>query len=174
MTATMIIRRATEVDLPAVVRLLADDPLGATREQVAEPLPAPYRAAFAAMEAQAGNELLVAVTGGEVVGCLQLTVIPGISRLGATRAQIEGVRVASTQRGAGIGEALVQEAIARAAGAGCSLVQLTTDGTRLDAQRFYERLGFEATHVGLKLQLVPGVPRDEGREPDPDHPIHYV
>ena len=151
----MIIRCATEDDLAAVVRLLADDPLGATREQYAEPLPDAYRVAFAAIEAQAGNELLVAATEHEIVGCLQLTVIPGISRLGAARAQIEGVRVAAAHRGAGIGEALVQDAIARAKQAGCSLVQLTTDSTRLDAKRFYERLGFEATHVGLKLQLDP-------------------
>jgi ribosomal protein S18 acetylase RimI-like enzyme len=152
---TMIIRRATEHDLPAVVRLLADDPLGATRERFAEPLPDAYRAAFAAMEAQAGNELLVAITAEEVVGCLQLTVIPGISRLGAARAQIEGVRVATAHRGSGIGEALVQYAITRATQAGCSLMQLTTDATRADAKRFYERLGFEPTHVGLKLRLGP-------------------
>jgi ribosomal protein S18 acetylase RimI-like enzyme len=151
----MIIRRATEEDLPAVVRLLADDPLGATRERFADPLPSAYLAAFTAMEAQIGNELLVAIAEGEVVGCLQLTVIPGISRLGATRAQIEGVRVAVGHRGSGIGEALMQEAIARAMQAGCSLVQLTTDVTRRDAQRFYERLGFGATHVGLKLLIAP-------------------
>jgi ribosomal protein S18 acetylase RimI-like enzyme len=151
----MIIRRATEGDLPEIVRLLADDPLGATRERFSDPLPDEYRTAFAAMEAQAGNELLVAIAEAEVIGCLQLTVIPGLSRLGATRAQIEGVRVAAEHRGAGIGETLVQEAIARAIQAGCSLVQLTTDVSRSDAQRFYERLGFEATHVGLKLRLGP-------------------
>lgn len=154
-THTMIIRRATEDDLPAVVRLLADDPLGATRERFAEPLPDAYRAAFAAMEAQTGNDLLVAVTAEEVVGCLQLTVIPGISRLGATRAQVEGVRVATAHRGTGVGEALMQHAIARATQAGCSLVQLTTDAKRADARRFYERLGFEPTHVGFKLRLAP-------------------
>lgn len=153
---TMMIRRATEDDLTAVVRLLADDPLGAGREQFTEPLPDAYRKAFTAMEAQGGNELLVAVVAQDVVGCLQLTVIPGISRLGATRAQIEGVRVATAHRGARIGEALIQHAITRATQAGCSLVQLTTDATRADAKRFYERLGFEATHVGLKLQLAPG------------------
>lgn len=149
----MHIRRATDADLPAIVRLLADDPLGATREQPSDPLPPAYRAAFAAMEAQTGNELLVAIAEGEVIGCLQLTVIPGISRLGATRAQVEGVRVASAHRGAGIGEALMHEAIDRATRAGCALVQLTTDASRGDARRFYERLGFEATHVGLKLRL---------------------
>lgn len=144
----MIIRCATEDKLPAVVRLLADESLGAAREQVAEPLPGAYRAAFAAMEAQTGNDLIVAVKEREVVGCLQLTVIPGISRLGATRAQIEGVQVATGHRGSGIGEALMQYAIARATQSGCSLVQLTTDASRAEAQRFYERLGFDPTHVG--------------------------
>ena len=154
MTAEPItIRTATEVDLPAVVRMLADDPLGAGREQYADPLPTAYRDAFAAMRAQGGNDLLVAVEDDAVVGCLQLTIIPGISRLGASRAQIEGVRVAATHRGLGIGELLAREAIERARRAGCALVQLTTDTTRTDAQRFYERLGFEATHVGMKLRL---------------------
>ncbi len=100
----MTIRRANEADLPAIVRLLADDALGALREQLSDPLPEAYRVAFAAMEAQTGNELLVAVAGDEVLGCLQLTLIPGISRLGATRAQIEGVRVAAAHRGAGSGK----------------------------------------------------------------------
>ncbi len=154
MTAEPItIRTATEADLPAVVRMLADDPLGAGREQYADPLPAAYRDAFAAMRAQGGNDLLVAVEDDAVVGCLQLTIIAGISRLGASRAQIEGVRVAATHRGLGIGEMLIRDAIERARHAGCVLVQLTTDNSRTDAQRFYERLGFEATHVGMKLRL---------------------
>ncbi len=151
----MIIRRATEDDLPAIVQLLADDPLGAAREQYADPLPDAYRTAFAAMEAQGGNELRVAVIEHTVVGCLQLTMIPGISRMGASRAQIEGVRVAAAHRGERIGEALVHDAIERAKHAGCALVQLTTDATRVDAKRFYERLGFEATHLGMKLSLDP-------------------
>lgn len=151
----MVIRRATDADLPAIVRLLADDPLGATREQSVDPLPDAYRRAFAAIESQEGNDLLVADDAGEVVGCLQLTVIPCISRMGATRAQIEGVRVASTRRGAGLGEALMRDAIAHATRAGCTVVQLTTDVSRRDAQRFYERLGFEASHVGMKLALPP-------------------
>lgn len=151
---SVIIRPATEDDLVAVVRLLADDSLGAAREQYAIPLPIAYLAAFTAIEVQSGNDLLVAAVEHEVVGCLQLTVIPGISRLGALRAQIEGVRVASGHRGAGIGEALVQDAIERARRAGCAFVQLTTDSTRTDARRFYERLGFEASHVGLKLRLT--------------------
>lgn len=153
MPAEVAIRYAGEADLPAVVQMLADDPLGAGREQYADPLPHSYREAFAAMRAQGGNDLLVAVQDGAVVGCLQVTIIPGISRLGASRAQIEGVRVAATHRGLGIGELLVRDAIERARHVGCALVQLTTDTTRTDAQRFYERLGFEATHLGMKLRL---------------------
>jgi ribosomal protein S18 acetylase RimI-like enzyme len=146
-------RLATETDLPAVVRLLADDALGATREHYADPLPAAYHDAFTAMQAQRGNHLLVTELEGEVVGCLQLTIIPGLSRLGALRGQIEGVRVSSSHRGRKIGEAMVRDAIERCRLAGCSLVQLTSDVTRMDARRFYERLGFEATHVGMKLKL---------------------
>ena len=153
-TAVVVIRAGRREDLPAVVRLLADDPLGAGRECYAEPLPPAYAAAFEAMERQGGNELLVAELGGAVVGCLQLTLIPGLSRLGATRAQIEGVRVDARARGRQIGEALVRAAIDRARAAGCALVQLTTDRTREDAHRFYERLGFTATHLGMKLDLA--------------------
>lgn len=152
-TDVIAIRLAVQDDLPAVVRLLADDALGAARERHAEPLPAEYTSAFAAMRAQGGNDLLVATQAGDVVGCLQLTIIPGLSRLGAVRGQIEGVRVASSHRGQKIGEALLRDAIERCRQAGCSLVQLTSDVSREDARRFYERLGFEATHVGMKLRL---------------------
>ena len=147
------VRPARRADLPAVVRLLADDPLGAAREQPGEPLAQAYWDAFDAMAAQRGNELLVAETEGEVAGCLQLTVIAGLSRTGMTRAQLEGVRVSARHRGRGIGELLVRAAIERARAQGCRLVQLTTDRTRVDAQRFYERLGFEPSHVGMKLTL---------------------
>lgn len=146
-------RLADANDLPAIVRLLADDPLGASRERYTDPLPEAYRNAFAAMQAQPGNDVLLALLDGAVVGCLQLTIIPGLSRLGASRAQIEGVRVDASRRGAGIGEALVMEAVVRAENAGCALVQLTTDVTRTDAQRFYERLGFVASHIGMKRAL---------------------
>lgn len=147
------VREAIEDDLPAVVRLLADDPLGATREGPADPLAPEYIDAFRAMRSQGGNHLLVADLDGRVVGCLQLTIIPGVSRRGMRRAQVEGVRVAASQRGRRLGELLVHDAIARARAAGCGLVQLTTDRARPDALRFYERLGFEATHVGMKLPL---------------------
>ena len=147
------VRPARRADVPAIVHLLADDPLGATREQPGEPLARAYWDAFDAIAAQAGNEVLVAEVAGEVAGCLQLTVIPGLSRTGMTRAQLEGVRVSARHRGHGIGESLVRAAVERARGHGCRLVQLTTDHTRTDARRFYERLGFEASHVGMKLAL---------------------
>jgi ribosomal protein S18 acetylase RimI-like enzyme len=147
------IRLARRDDVPAIVRLLADDVLGATREQATDPLPRQYWDAFDAMATQGGNELLVAELDGEIVGCLQLTIIPGLSRMGMIRGQLEGVRVSSAHRGRRIGEALVQAATERAKALGCSVVQLTTDRRRVDAHRFYERLGFEATHVGMKRAL---------------------
>jgi len=147
------VRLARREDIPAIVRLLADDVLGAHRELVEDPVAPIYLHAFDEMAGQPGNELFVAVRDDEVIGCLQLTIITGMSRAGMRRAQLEGVRVSARHRGAQVGERLVLEAIARAREAGCGLVQLTSNATRGDAQRFYERLGFEATHVGLKLSL---------------------
>jgi len=152
-TPALRFRAATGADLPAIVRLLADDDLGAAREQYADPLPPAYRDAFDAMQAQGGNDYLLAGFDGEIAGCLQLTVIPGLSRRGMRRAQIEGVRVDRRFRGQGVGEALFRHAIERAREAGCGLVQLTTDKARPDAMRFYERLGFAASHEGMKLAL---------------------
>ncbi len=146
----MIIREATEADIAAIARLLADDGLGRGREAPGDPV---YARAFAAMSAQPGNVYLVAEEGGTVIGCLQFTVIHGLSRKGASRAQIEGVRVDIAQRGQGIGEALFEAAFERANVAGCTLVQLTTDRSRADALRFYQRLGFEPTHWGMKRVL---------------------
>ena len=144
---------ASEVDLPGIVRLLADDPLGATRERDQDPLPQAYVDAFRAIDAQAGNEIIVAVDEGRIVGCLQLTMIPGLARLGMKRGQIEGVRVDRRYRGKGVGEGLLRHAIERCRREGCGLVQLTTDKSRSEAHRFYERLGFVASHEGLKLSL---------------------
>jgi ribosomal protein S18 acetylase RimI-like enzyme len=149
----VIVRRGRREDVPAVVRLLADDVLGASRERAEEPLPDEYWSAFDAMSALNGNELLVATIGNEIVGCLQLTIIPGLSRMGLTRAQLEGVRVHAARRGEQIGEQLVRAALERARAAGCGMVQLTTDATRTSARQFYERLGFVASHVGMKLTL---------------------
>ncbi|MEM6354908.1 MAG: GNAT family N-acetyltransferase [Pseudomonadota bacterium] len=147
----MRIREATAADLPEITALLADDGLGRNREEPGDPV---YAAAFARMQAQPGNIVLVA-TGpdGALLGCLQLTIIHGLSRRGMTRAQIEGVRIAASARGAGLGRQLMEAAIARARVAGCGLVQLTSDKRREDAHRFYTSLGFEATHEGLKLTL---------------------
>ena len=147
--------RARRNDVPAIVRLLADDTLGASREQPTDPLPQAYWDAFDAISAQRGNEVLVAESNGEVVGCLQLTVIPGLSRMGVLRGQIEGVRVSSTHCGQRIGEALVEAATDRARTLGCGLIQLTTDRRRVDAHRFYERLGFDSTHIGMKRAIEP-------------------
>jgi ribosomal protein S18 acetylase RimI-like enzyme len=154
-TVTITIRPATREDVPAIVRLLADDALGSRRELVEDPVAPVYLRAFDEMANQAANELLVAVKGDEVVGCLQLTIVTGLSRRGIRRAQLEGVRVSSKHRGEKVGEQLVQYAIARAREAGCGLMQLTSDVSRLDARRFYEKLGFKATHIGMKLPLTP-------------------
>ena len=148
------LRLAVRDDLPAIVRLLADDPLGAQRELPADPLPRAYETAFDDITAQRGNCVIVATSADEVIGCLQLTIVPGLSRRGAKRAFIEGVRVSSAQRSRGIGQLLVLDAIARARTEGCALVQLTTDASRKDAHRFYERLGFEASHIGYKMMLT--------------------
>ncbi|MDM0089731.1 MULTISPECIES: GNAT family N-acetyltransferase [unclassified Variovorax] len=153
MTALQI-RPAVQADLPAIAALLADDVLGAQRERPADA--SLYDTAWRQIAAQPGNEIWVAVLPEGVVGCLQLIVIPGLARQGALRAQIEGVRVASTHRGQEIGERLFAHAIETARAAGCRLVQLTTDKRRTDAHRFYARLGFEATHEGMKLELEPG------------------
>ncbi|HEY8372045.1 MAG TPA: GNAT family N-acetyltransferase [Pseudonocardiaceae bacterium] len=150
-TAKALIRRATAEDVPAIVAMLADDPLGATRESPDDL--EPYLAAFRVLDADPHQYLAVADRDGEVVGTLQLTFIPGLSRRAATRAQIEGVRVRSDQRGSGLGAELISWAIEEARARGCRLVQLTSDRTRTDAHRFYERLGFEATHLGYKLTL---------------------
>jgi GNAT superfamily N-acetyltransferase len=140
-------------DVPLIVAMLADDPLGATRERFEDPLPDCYWRAFAAIERTPSVDILVAELDGAVVGCLQLAFTPGLARQGMTRAQIEAVRVAGSHRGRRIGEAMIEEAIRRARTAGCGLIELTTDKQRPDAHRFYERLGFQATHEGMKLVL---------------------
>jgi GNAT superfamily N-acetyltransferase len=148
--ANVEIRRAVANDVPAIIEMLADDPLGATRERPGDPA---YEAAFKEIDADPRQALVVAVEGKEVVGTLQLTFIPGLSRTGATRALIEAVRVRSDQRGTGLGAQLTQWAIDTARTRGAALIQLTTDATRKDAHRFYERQGFKPTHIGMKLTL---------------------
>jgi GNAT superfamily N-acetyltransferase len=147
------IRLSRRDDVPAIVALLADDPLGATRETSTDPLPTTYWQAFDDIAAQSGNFVFVAERAGTIIGCLQLTIIPGLSRRGMKRGLIEAVRVGTGSRGLGVGELLVRHAIDKAREAGCGLVQLTTDKSRVDAHRFYERLGFAASHLGMKLAL---------------------
>jgi GNAT superfamily N-acetyltransferase len=146
-------RRARADDVSDIVRLLADDPLGATRERYESPLPESYARAFRAIEQDANNELVVACRGERVVGVLPLTYIPSLTYQGGWRALIEGVRVDSGERSQGLGNTLFEWAIARARERGCHMVQLTTDKARPDAKRFYESLGFVASHEGLKLHL---------------------
>ncbi|CAM4519067.1 GNAT family N-acetyltransferase [Paenibacillus typhae] len=149
----MEFKTATVNHLPAIVHLLADDEFGATRESYKHPLPKEYVEAFEKIEQQIGNSIIVALDNNKVIGCLQLTIIPGISRLGSIRAQIEGVRIDRGYRGKGIGESLLRYALDEAKTMGCKMIQLTTDKKRKDAHRFYERLGFVASHDGMKLSL---------------------
>ncbi|MFI6344874.1 GNAT family N-acetyltransferase [Streptomyces sp. NPDC050560] len=144
-------RPATADDLPALVGLLADDALGAARESLDDL--APYASAYRDIEEDPHQQLLVAEREGTVVGTLQLTVIPGLSHRGSARAQIEAVRIAASERGTGLGTQMIDWAVDESRRQGCRIVQLTSDASRTDAHRFYERLGFKATHVGFKLTL---------------------
>ncbi len=146
-------RSATSSDVPTIVKMLADDPLGATRENLTDPLPQSYFDAFAAIESDPNNVLLVAEQDRALVGFLQLTFIPSLTYQGGLRATIEGVRVHSRERGQGVGASLVKHAIDLARRRGGRLVQLTTYKKRPDALRFYEGLGFVASHEGMKLRL---------------------
>lgn len=149
------VRRATTQDLPAIVALLRDDALGATRERAADAddALAPYRDAFAEIGGDPQHEVLVLDVGGDVAGVLQLSFLRCLTHEGGRRAQIEGVRVDRARRGGGLGRILIGEAVRRARARGCHLVQLTTDRRRPDALAFYERLGFVASHHGMKLDL---------------------
>jgi ribosomal protein S18 acetylase RimI-like enzyme len=155
MTADIIsIRRARRQDVAAIVAMLADDQLGRARERLEEPLPEPYLWAFDAVDKNPALTLVVAVDRtGRVVGCLQLAILQGLSSQGGSRGLLEDVRVASDCRRGGIGEQLVQWAVAEARANGCNLVELLTHQSRLDAQRFYKRLGFTASHVGMTVRF---------------------
>ena len=150
---SVFIRPARREDVPAIVAMLADDHLGRARERVEDPLPAVYYQAFERVERDANLTLVVAESEGRVVGCLQLAVLAGISSQGGIRGLLEDVRVASDCRSRGIGERLVQWAVAEAKSRGCNLVELLTHQTRTDAQRFYKRLGFTASHVGMTVRF---------------------
>jgi ribosomal protein S18 acetylase RimI-like enzyme len=146
-------RRATLADLPVLIGLLADDELGAGRELAAgDPAPC-YVEAFHAISADPNQFLAVMTDGPQIVGMLQLSFIPGLSRQGAWRGQIESVRIAAGRRGERLGERMLAWAIDQCRARRCKLVQLTTDKSRADAHRFYDRLGFAPSHVGYKLQL---------------------
>jgi GNAT superfamily N-acetyltransferase len=145
------IRPVTTDDLAAVVAMLADDPLGAQRESPDDL--APYRQALQRLADDPNQHVVVALRDDRVVGTLQLTIVPGLSRRGATRSIIEGVRIHGDERGSGLGTQLIQWAVDESRRQDCQLVQLTSDVTREDAHRFYERLGFTASHVGFKLAL---------------------
>lgn len=143
-------RAATAEDVPAIVALLADDVLGAAREAPGDPA---YALAFVAIAADPNQLLAVAEQDGRVVGCLQLTFLPGLSHRGAWRGQVESVRIAADQRGTGLGRRFLDWAIAQCRARGCRMVQLTTDKSRAEARRFYQSLGFTASHEGMKLAL---------------------
>jgi ribosomal protein S18 acetylase RimI-like enzyme len=152
--SSITIRRARRNDVAAIVRMLADDPLGSARERIEDPLPPPYFRAFEALENAAGIQLMVAEdSDGAVVGCLQLCILPGLSSQGASRGLIEDVRVDARCRSRGIGEQLVRWALVEARSRECKLVELLTHHTRVDAQRFYKRLGFQPSHVGMTLRF---------------------
>jgi GNAT superfamily N-acetyltransferase len=146
-------RLATRADLPSIVRMLADDDLGSQREHYEDPLPQPYYSAFKQIHSDPNHELIVAERNGEVIGTLHLIYLPSISYQGGLRAQIESVRVDKRFQSQGIGSAMMRWSMDRARQRGAHIVQLTTHKSRKDAHRFYERLGFEGTHLGMKLSL---------------------
>lgn len=151
---TIRMRRARREDVAAIVALLADDDLGGRREQVGDPPAAPYLAAFERLDAEARSLLAVAEDeAGVVVGTLQLTFIPGLSNQGGELALLSAVRVAGSQRGRGLGAQMIGWALDEARRRGCGIIELLTHVSRVDAQRFYERLGFVRSHVGMRRPL---------------------
>jgi len=149
----MLFRRAIKADLPAIVRMLADDELGSQREKYQEPLPESYFTAFGQIDKDANHELIVTEKDGEVIGTLHLMFLPSISFQGGLRAQVESVRVDKKFQNQGMGSQIMEHAIQIAKARGAHVMQLTTHNTRNDAHRFYERLGFKASHMGMKLNL---------------------
>ena len=151
--AGVVFRKARLEDLRAILELLNDGKMGNVSERIEDSMPRLYTDAFALLDGDPNQLLLVGEIGGRIVASLQLTFIPGIAHQGAWRAQVEAVRVARELRGQGIGEAMMRHVIALARERGCALLQLTTNKARDDAQRFYRRLGFTASHEGMKLRL---------------------
>ena len=149
----VLFRRATRADLPSIVRLLAEDDLGSQREQNEDPLPESYYSAYEEINKDPHHELIVAELDEAVIGTLHLMFLPSISFQGGLRAQIESVRIVNQHQGQGIGSEMMKWAIERAQARGAHIVQLTTHKSREDAHRFYERLGFKGTHLGMKLSF---------------------
>ncbi|HEU4745848.1 MAG TPA: GNAT family N-acetyltransferase [Anaerolineales bacterium] len=149
----MLFRLATRDDLPSIVRMLADDDLGSQREHYEDPLPDPYYSAFEQIHGDPNHELIVAEREGDVIGTLHLMFLPSISFQGGLRAQVESVRVDKRFQSQGIGSEMMKWTIERARQRGALVVQLTTHKTREDAHRFYEKLGFKGSHLGMKLSL---------------------
>ncbi|MBT2188172.1 GNAT family N-acetyltransferase [Sphingobium nicotianae] len=150
---SLIIRDATVADLPAIVAMLADDALGSVREDASIPLDEGYLRAFEAIDSDPNQQLVIAALDGAIIGTLQLSFLPGLSYRGAWRGQIEAVRIARGLRGQGLGARFIGWAVERCRARGCHLVQLTSNSVRIDAHRFYERLGFARSHAGFKLTL---------------------
>jgi GNAT superfamily N-acetyltransferase len=153
-TNEMVCRLAQREDLPAIVRMLSEDGLGSQRERYEDPLPEAYYATFEQIDRDTNHELIVAERNGEVIGTLHLMFLPSLSFQGGLRAQIDSVRVEESQRGRGLGSEMMIWTIERARRRGAHIVQLTTHRSRAEAHRFYERLGFQGTHLGMKLSLV--------------------
>ncbi|URW76711.1 GNAT family N-acetyltransferase [Sphingomonas donggukensis] len=150
---TLAIRPATLADVPAIVALMADDVNGARREDASLPIDPAYEAAFAAIDADPNQELIVAEQGDRIVGTVQISFLPGLAFRGALRGQIESVRIASDLRGHGLGRQLIEWAVARCRQRGCKFVQLTSQSDRTAAHRFYTRLGWDQSHLGFKLHF---------------------
>jgi ribosomal protein S18 acetylase RimI-like enzyme len=151
--SAVTIRRARLEDVGVIVAMLADDPLGSGRERIEQPLPPSYFKAFEVIDNDPNIQLVVAEQDGAVIGCLQLCILAGLSSQGASRALVEDVRVASHCRSRGIGEQMLQWAVAEARARRCKLVELLTHNSRVNAQRFYKRLGFQPSHVGMTLRF---------------------
>ena len=149
----ILFRPARREDIPSVIRMLADDDLGSQRERYEDPLPEPYYVAFEQIGNDPNHELIVAERNGEVIGTLHLMFLPSVSYQGGLRAQVESVRVDKRFQSQGIGSEMMRWVVERAKQRGAHMVQLTTHKTRVDAHRFYERLGFEGSHLGMKLSL---------------------
>ena len=153
MSEEILFRNARREDLPSIVRLLAEDELGSQREKLGEPLPHSYSAAFEQIAADPNHQLIVAESDGRVIGTLHLMFLPSISYQGGLRAQVESVRVDKECRNLGIGSRMMEWTIERAHQRGAHVIQLTSHLSRKDAHRFYEKLGFKGSHLGMKLDL---------------------